>query len=55
MEDVFAVFAHQRPNRQLLDIDVGAHQRCQLRRQFADEGRLYAVMVNKAGHFRRAI
>ncbi|MNL87144.1 hypothetical protein D3C87_2161580 [compost metagenome] len=52
---MFGIFRHQRLDRQFLDIDVGAHQRRQLRRQVADKGRLDAGSIDEAGHFGGAI
>ena len=40
--DVLGVFGQQRLHRQVLHVDVGAHQRDQLRRDVAHDGRLQA-------------
>ena len=51
MIDMLALFFDQRPHGELLHIDIGAHQRCKLGRQFADIGRLQTIVVDQARHF----
>ena len=51
MVDVLALAGQRRFDGQRLDVDVGLHQRSQLRRQRTDRGRLDAVLVDQTGHF----
>jgi hypothetical protein len=47
--DVLALALQDGGDGQLLDVDVGAHQGRELRRQGADAHRLHAVGVDQAG------
>ena len=52
--DVIAIFGEDRLREQRLHVDIGLHQRRQMRRQRAHFGRLDAVGVHQAGHFHTA-
>src|SRR5271170_1146710 len=53
--DVFAVLGHEGADGELLDIDVGADQRGQLRRERAHSSRMNARRIHEAGDFHGAI
>ena len=52
--DVIPVFVEDRLRQQRLYVDVGLHQRRQMRRQRAHFGRLNTVGVHQASHFHAA-
>ena len=53
--DMLAFTAYQRLHRQLLNINIGLHQRCELRRQRADFLWAQPFAVNQTGHFNTGI
>jgi hypothetical protein len=54
--EVGDVLFHQRADGQLLHVDLGAHERHELRRDVVHDRRLHAVAVDEAGHLdRRAV